>query len=496
MGITLITQVALVPLYLSYWEVKTYGLWLAILSLSGLLSALDLGFQEYLGYEFLRIGKNKPRLLSKHLCSGLLMGVLLGIVQMAIMAGILLSGLIQLFLNGLNHPQNEALLFDSGCVLLMQGAAWLLSTSMGGILTRSLSVFGYYPRMAWWGVFSAFLLNFSPAIVVVMGAGLLQTGITVALVRILADVPIFMDMRRLLRREKITFSRPSLVLGWILFKQSVLLSVSSILENLRQQGARLLVTPFVGTAGLAAFSTMRTGTNVAIQGLHTVTNPLMPELMRFLHTRDQQRCEMAFGTVWVITIAMLTPALICLQAFVAPLYTTWTRGQIPFDPWLFAILSLSVLSYAAAQPAMAVVRGNNLLTPQLTISAGCAALVLLGISLLVPWIGISGAGISLLLAELMANIAYGKIAKKWLYQNGLVWPKQAAALTTAAIGIAAVAMTTMILFPPYKWVLLIASLIACYWNIRRFLMTMPQRAKQITADQFSHIPLIKHLFPK
>lgn len=494
--ITLITQLALVPLYLSYWEVKTYGLWLAILSMSGLLSALDLGFQEYIGYEFLRIGRNQHRVTSEYLSSGIFTGILLGFFQLAMITGILLFGLLHLFVDGIAYSGQTSLIAEAGLVLLMQGAAWLICGSMGGIITRSLSTFGYYPRMAWWGVFSAFFLNFSPAIMVISGAGLFKTGMAMATVRVLADLPIYIDMLRLLRKEKIFFVKPSLTLGWHIFIKSIGLSVSTLLENMRQQGARLLVTPFAGTNGLAAFSTLRTGANVAMQGLHTVTNPLMPELMRFLHDRDQARSEMAFGTVWMVTIVILAPAVVCLQSFVQPLYVVWTRGQIPFHPWLFATLSLSVLVYATAQPAIAIIKGNNLLQPQVIISALCAVTAIGGICLLVPHTGISGAGISLLTAEIISSVAYRHLAKEWLNQNGLSWPRKAFSIASSSIWISAVAISGLILFSAYKWYIVTASFLAFYWNTRRYLKNLPGLSNKIAIEKISKMPLIRFFFPR
>ena len=63
------TQIVVVPIYLNYWDVKTYGLWLAIQAIVVFLSMLDFGHQQYLGYEFLRIGIDDRKLLRKYLWS-------------------------------------------------------------------------------------------------------------------------------------------------------------------------------------------------------------------------------------------------------------------------------------------------------------------------------------------------------------------------------------------------------------------------------------------
>jgi len=495
-GITLVTQLTLVPLYLSYWDVTTYGLWLAVLSLSALLTSLDLGFQEYIGFEFLRFGKKNLPELSKYLCSGLIIGIGMGIIQLLLISACLFFGNIGSFLGEESTVKHAQLIHEAGLVLLMQSFAWLICGSIGGILTRALSTFGHYHRMAWWGVFSALLMNVAPAVAVIFGASLLETGLIVAGVRILADIPIYIDMIRLLRKEGIVNTSPSIKLGWNIFIKSILLSVTGLCENLRQQGARLLLTPFTGAAGLAAFSTMRTGTNVAMQGLHTITNPLMPELMLFLHNRDQERSDKAFGTVWIVSISLLTPALVCAQVIVEPLYEAWTRGRIPFNPWLFAALSVSVLVYAIAQPAIAIVRGNNLLNAQLLISGLTATIALTGIFLLVPWLGITGAGVALLLAEIAANIGFRMVARRWLRKNELIWPEQAFYMSATSVGIAAAAMVLIILLPTYKWALLTLSMLLLLWNCWRYWQVLPllstSRAKHIIGS----LPVVRFLFPR
>jgi len=495
-GVTLIAQLTLVPLYLSYWDVTTYGLWLAVLSLSTLLTSLDLGFQEYIGFEFLRFGKKNLPELSKYLCSGLTIGIAMGIIQLLLISGILFFGNMGAFLGEQSTGKHAQLIYDAGIVLLIQSFAWLICGSIGGILTRALSTFGYFHRMAWWGVFSAVLLNIAPAIAVIAGASLLQTGFIVAGIRIIADVPIYIDMIRLLRKEGMTRTKPSLKLGWQIFMKSILLSITGLFENLRQQGARLLLTPFTGAAGLAAFSTMRTGTNVAMQGLHTITNPLMPELMLFLHNKDQERSDKAFGTVWIVSISLLAPALVCAQVIVEPLYEAWTRGRIPFNPWLFAALSASVLIYAIAQPAIAIVRGNNLLNAQLLISGLTAGIALAGIFLLVPRLGITGAGIALLAAEITANSGFRIIAKRWLHKNELTWPEQPFHRSLTSVGIAIAAMALIILLPDYKWAVLMLTLLLLGWNCWRYWQVLPLLSASRAKHMVGSLPLVRFLFSR
>jgi O-antigen/teichoic acid export membrane protein len=473
-GINMLAQLALVPLYLMHWSVQTYGIWLAILALVSVMSTLDTGHQAFLGFEFLRLGKDNRPLIGKFLYSGVFVGIAIGLLQIVFIFLFLVTGILPHLLDSSLH--DKSLINTAGIILILQGISWLICGSVGGILIRSLAPFGYYPRMAWWGVFSTIITTTAPAIAVVFGAGLLLTSIVMVSVTLLFYIPLYIDMIRLLKREEIKYVSPSLKLGFQNFVRSLGLSGRSLLESARQQGFRLVLTPLSGAAGLAAFSTMRTGANVALQGLNTVTNPLLPELMRFLSQKDQAKSEAAFGTVWIVVVAFMAPAVVVLQAFIGPMYSIWTQGKIPFDPLLFAILSLSVLVYAVAQPAMAVVIGNNIIKPQLVLSALAAVVVIGGIVISVPYMGIVGAGISLLCAELVATTGYRIAAKKWLNGNQLNWPERSSVIAITSVWMAAVSMILMIWKPEYKWLILFGSMIILGWNAWRYWKILPYLA--------------------
>jgi O-antigen/teichoic acid export membrane protein len=376
----------------------------------------------------------------------------------------------------------------------MQSVSWTWVASISGLFTRVLAPFGYFPRVTWWGFVYSVITAFAPLVAVVLGGDLLQAGIAFVLGAFAYSIPLYIDLFRLMKKEGIPVMKPSWRIAFSNFSRSLALFAKSLFENIRQQGARLVLAPVAGAAGLAAFSTMRTGANVALQGLNTVTNPLMPDLVRFLNERDQPRSEAAFSTVWIVVIGLMAPGVVVLQTFVEPFYTMWTRGKIPFDPPLFAVLSLGVLIYAAAQPSLAVVVGHNMLRPQLVLSALAAILVITGIATLVPIIGILGAGVALLCSEIAVATIYLFHAKKWLRDNDLKWPAKAFAKALTAVAIAAVAMACMIIFPSYRLVVLFATLILMGWNLYRYWRILPEVAINQAHRLVNKIPVLRTLF--
>jgi O-antigen/teichoic acid export membrane protein len=182
-----------------------------------------------------------------------------------------------------------------------------------------------------------------------------------------------------------------------------------------------------------------------------------------------------------------------LQMFIEPFYVYWTQGKIAFDPLLFALLSLGVLVYAVVQPAMAVVIGNNLTKIQFLIAAVAGVILFAVLSVLVPIIGILGAAIALLLAELVAAVFYKVHAERWLSSNQLTWPKKAFAVSIVSVLIAAVSLALIILLPQLKWLTFAISMILFVWNFWRSWQGLPTVAIDSAKNIMIRIPGIRRL---
>ncbi|QXV64850.1 hypothetical protein INP83_17445 [Mucilaginibacter sp. 21P] len=484
--ITVFTQVLLVPVYLSSWDIKTYGLWLAIQALSTLLTTIDIGHHSFLSFEFLRIGKANPKKIGLYLWSGVWVGLGVGVLEVILIILLIKTSLFGLILNEIKGL-SPSLIHTAGIVIIMQSIAWCVFYSGLGVITRALPVFGYYPRVAWWTAATMAVNAIAPAVAVLYGASFWQAAVAMTVAGSVIYTIQYIDLFILIHRQRVVFSKGSIPLGWRNFIHSINVSAKNMLENLRNVGVRVILAPLTGAANLVAFSTIRTGANFAMQGLHSISNPMLPELMHFLNKREQERSEIALGTIWVVIIALMAPAVVALQTFIKPLFNMWTRGKVIFDPLLFAILSLSVLVYAIAQPAIAIVTGNNLLKVQLKISAVAAVIVVAGMVLMVPYAGLTGAGIILLAAEIATTVGYISTAKSWLKYNGLMWPKRASVIATRAVLIAAVGMALIILFESSRFILLPIILAMMLLNGYDYWRSMPSFARYRAKAMFSNI---------
>lgn len=473
--VAMVTQIALVPVFLSHWSVDQYGCWLVILSISGLASLFSIGHQTFLEYEFLRIGEKKPQLLALLFYSSIPFALLLCLLELALVSGAILLGMFDWVFDS-KGTLDRSLLIEAFWALIIYSVAWLLTTSIGGLAGRLVSPFGYLPRFAWWGVALALSTALASAAAVYAGAGLLDTALAVAAVNFMVNIPIHIDLWRLCKLHQLNPVKPDWLLGSRVVIRSMALVIGNVLDNLRQQGIRIFLSSIVGLSEMTAFSTTRTLSNVSLQGIGTVTNPLMPDLMRYLRERDEPRMCSVIGFILFSTVILLAPVLVFLQLIMPEIFLLWTRGKIDFDATLFGLFSISLLFYALARPAFAVINGNNLLKIQLAISVSVGVTAIGGVLLLSQVFGIRGAAFALLLSEIMGCVMALYSAIKWLQTNRMLWPWSLFNLAILSILIAGTSILLISVFPSGRLEILVWSSILCALVGVFFIRKLPKLA--------------------
>lgn len=483
LGLSIITQLISIPVFLQFWTAEEYGCWLAAIAAVGLLQVPGTCYQNYLGFEMMRYANTDTSKFSTILRSGVRVGALYGFLELFI-AFIASIFLVRFLLGSGVPPETETQAAQAFFFMALgSGLVW----NWGGIWVRGANATGNYARGASWGVLDAMVKVSGPLVVLPLGANLPTAALAFAGASIAVNQLCLMDLRRLVRKRLDPNAPVRMRDGFIHFARSQALSLRSVLQMMRQQGVRLILAPLAGAAELATFSTIRSGANLALQGLNTITNPLMPELMRFISTRQQEKVEAAMSTVWLVVVAIMSPSVILFQVVAPILFPLWTRGKIPFDPILFAVLSSSVLVFAAAQPAMAIIHGNNLIKEQLTQSIVAACVAIGGMFLMVPAFGLLGAGIALLLAECVGLIFYTFRASHWLSANGLNWPQKTFSRVLFSLLIGAVGSLLIATFPAMTFVaagfcIFLSALTTVY-----YISTLPKFAKTAIANVVKRI---------
>ena len=431
-AVNILGQIVTVPIFLSFWEAETYGVWLIMISAFGYLFLLSTAFQQYAYSEMLKVGpaaKETVRIIYR---TSVVMAFAIATFELVIVAtftsGPILARIVP-------EWHENALLGTVVSILLLYSVLNFLIMPVNAITANANVVYGHYPRVAIWGLFNAIFRLAAPAIAVLLGADFQTAALVYVLAYVASVLPALADMLRLARREGLL--RPAPVVWQQGFRNVAFclpLAGRTFIDSFRQQGFRILLGTYAGATAVTALATTRTFANVLHQGLSTITAPLMPELMRYVVNRDQARMEGAFTIVWLCLFFLLVPGILLLCLFAEPIYLFWTQGAVEFDPVLFLTLLVAVLLYASGQPANAILQGQNRIAWIISISVA-AALGLVAFSiLLIPHFGLRGAGFALLGAELCAAMLTLSGAARALRQSGLDFPWRSFALVAATVG--------------------------------------------------------------
>ena len=306
-----LAAVLVTPIYLNYWGASIYGTWLTIISAVSLVRLPGLCHQEVVGNELVKIAHSDSGQFELIFRSGIRIGALVGIVELLIV-GILAT------VTAVTAGADSVTLRSACVVFFIMSLDSGLVSNRGGIYFRAVAPFGHYERNAWWSVADGLTIVVVPALVLPFGFRMAGVALLLVGVQLLVHLAAVVDLARTLRPYRKASGHHDWSTGVKNLWRSQLMTVKSIADWVRQQGVRFMLAPLAGTVAVAGFSTMRTGANFAIQGLHTTTHPLLPELMRFVANRESEKAKAAMATVWIVLVFVLVPAAILLQVVVAP----------------------------------------------------------------------------------------------------------------------------------------------------------------------------------
>lgn len=487
-GITLISQLALVPIYLSFWTPETYGIWLALQTFYALGTIFGMAHLTFLENEFIRIGAADIKALERTLWSAIPIALLIAVAQLVVVTALWRMGLLARLLAP-NEVANSPLITAAVWVALAQMINWLLTVAGASVVVRALCGIGYYARYAWLGVPFVIFNAVVPVAVLAAGGGLLAVGLSQVAVAFLFNSIWLLDGIRIATRSGMKYALPDLRLGSLTLHRSVYVLLRLFLEMARQTGFRLVMLPVVGPSKLAEFSTQRTAGNTVNQCMNSVYGPLLPELMRYVRDKKQEHMEGAFSILWMLLVLIFCPLTVLLQTVMPTVFPWWTRHAFAYDGVLLCYLSAGVIVNMVSMPAMAICSANNLVTLQLRIAVFAAILLFLTLLPLIHAIGIRGAAIALLIGEIGASVMYIRDSAQWLRQAALAWPVRSFNICAVAVTLTISTCAAIAMWPraTESW---LAIYLALWWlSATSLWKAAPAQARRYLADRIKEIAL-------
>lgn len=430
--VLLVSQVINVRVILNHWTATQLGAWMTIQAVVSLLSCPDWGLQDYVWIRAFQLGPTRTKTLSRLLGASLKVGAVFGLVELVIAIIVVALGW-HLALLGIADARGRHLAFGSGVAFLLATVNSSIFGSVGSYINRIGQTVGMYPEVTWWTTAVYIATMAAPLLAIWQGASMASAAMAQFVAVFIASS--LQAAYLLIRFAKIGIRpiRSHRPLPMLIVRRARLAYAKNILEQARQQGVRVLLALLTAAHDVAIFATTRTIANIALQAGITLSNPIMPELATLVRERRAVKIASAFTMIWIIMAVVIGPGAFVLQASGGFVYQWWTRGKLPFDPWLLGTMATGVVWSFGAFPAMALVRSQNdfvaLTRVMLTSSIG----LILAMVAFVPRVGALGAGIGLLVGE---TIVYAMIiidAKRWMDKLNLIWPTHSIRLSQISL---------------------------------------------------------------
>ena len=483
--ITIIINIFSLPIYLSFWKLEIYSIWILALTVTIFIKLPLFSYQEYLGYEFLKLGNKNKIMISK---------ILFGSIFIIILYNLIIFILLYLILYNSNIAEylsiNPILIQDFKISILMLFLAETFGL-VGGLLTRALFPFHYYSKLNFIGII--FTLGIPITQIIFLGLGYDITGLAIVtfLTKNLFDAIYIIYLIKWIKKEKIKFYKLDISKNFVHLKKSLFIILSNVSNLLKNEGTRIIIAPFFGTIQMAGFVVIRTASNLLKSFFNAITGSLLIEFTDFINNKDKKRFYYSYTSLYLIILFIISPISFFFQLIAPRLFDIWTKGQINFDSVLFASLTISFLIMIFYTPAMLVIKGKNLFKQNFYTSLITSSFYLLTLFIFIKIFLLRGVGYSLIFIEINTAIFIYYYANIWLKKEFIIFNKKILNITLFDLVITCVLIFLLPYNLNYTSLITLVIIFIFYKSLLIFLLY-----KMLSSNEKKNIKIIKKFFSK
>jgi O-antigen/teichoic acid export membrane protein len=466
---SLAQAIFIVPILLKYWGNEIYGIWLSLYAGFTLLQSLDTGHINYIGNKInitYNLNREELRLT---LASSFLMAIIIGMVQIALVAILIIFNFLPSFL-GLEA--NILIQYSIPASLLILITFWFFSGSFGGIIHRIMIPSGFYFESQWWGILFRLCQFLSIVLVALLGGSILEACIFYVVIQLIVYVLTFIYIKRKIPEFYPWWKGAKLNVSFSNFNKSLILTLNGFVQQLNINGIILFISNLLSATFVPVFTTIRTLTNTAISITSVLLNSLLPDIVRYHTKKETGKLNSVFNAHWFFSGAMINIGVLLILPFINSIYTFWTKGLLQFDYKLFITLSasISLINFGAGY-FFYLISINNLKS-QIIITLTRVSIIFSSGFFLVKGLGLSGIGIAILFSELVCSILLPTLFVKIEFKGSGINPitnYYFLALLPPSILLMLVMSVILIgQLNPYIWTILLIIVCSVYiynWNI-------------------------------
>ncbi|TWG80241.1 O-antigen/teichoic acid export membrane protein [Cupriavidus gilardii J11] len=345
-GVTILTQLLTVPMFLSAWGPERYGIWLMLIAVPVYLGLADLGFT---GVAVNRInmsiaaGDRRGALVCYHSALALLLAIGAAMCAVAVLAGAGLGAMIQQW-TGLDRGAATLTML----MIAIQAAGYMLALLSHGVFW---SAGRYAEATMWFNLFRLIEFGALALGVMVLHGGYLLLMTLLAASRVLLVIVMYLRMRTLAPWARLSLAMRSRAEVRAMLMPALALNAFPIGNALNMQGMVLCAGFVFGPAFVAYFSAMRTLSRIPYQLGQLISQALSPEIGRLYGQGDAKGLRALFRHALSASVGLASMCGVALYVAGDWICNYWTHGKIaPILPdygWLLAAAVVNSLWHTA-----------------------------------------------------------------------------------------------------------------------------------------------------
>lgn len=375
-GVNLLNQIALVPLFIYFWGNNLYADWLVLSAITVIFSMSDIGLNTVIQNRFsIKLASKEHTECNALLTNNILIVSFIFILSMIIIGCIIFcSNLVYLF--GLHSITNS----EAVCILVLIVIRVYLGM-FSGIENAIYRATHNNSRCVFIDQLSLFTTVILTALCLYMGWGIIILCILLCCPPLIVIAFKYIDCKKFFNyRFSLKSNDKRLLVG--LIKPSIAFMAFPIGNAILLQGYTFCVNFYYGASDVVEYNTTRTMCNFMIVLLGTINNSIWPEYsiaygendfkrMRALHSKS-------FSLSWVFSIL----CSLFIFAFGPFIFRIWTHGMVIFSYPLMSVFILAILLKVTwTASGITLMATNNHQKLGLIYMIGCIVSLGIGLSL-------------------------------------------------------------------------------------------------------------------
>ena len=393
-AVTILTQIASVPILIHAWGMDLYGEWITLSAIPAYLVLSDIGFTSIAGNTLALMAENNDdrKMQGVYQSTWVMVSILSAAVLTVVAGAVWFTNVGEMI--GLSRITNNTL--NMTLLILFLHVAMSMQT---GILQLPFRPLKRNPMAVSAANMIRLLEWLAATIVVLAGGTVVEFAIAFLVVRVLGNFGLWLAINRSGSSLKLGIRQASMQTIKTLLRPSLASLCFPLGLSFTMQGFILLISSVIGPGAVALFSIYRTFTRVPIQLATAINQAVWPELSYAFGNNDLRKAKKL-----VIKMLQFGAALSVITAFTVyykgeDAINLWISSSLEHNPQLLITLTLTGLIHILWQPfwvaQIAINRHTQFALSFLVISA---------LSLALGWIfmihfDLQGAGYAILLSE-------------------------------------------------------------------------------------------------